>query len=112
MDKKLVKEFTTTTMAIAKIEQQISKSVAQFKEQLSSLREKEADLHTAIKEAMEKSSVTKFENDVLKITYIGPSVRNNVDVARLKEEKPDVYNSYIKQSTVKSSIRIKVKDII
>lgn len=112
MDKKLVKEYQETALAIADIEHKMSVAVVAHREQLDTLREREANMKLAIKEAMEKNVVMKFENDVLKITYIAPTVRNGVDVTRLKEEKPEIYSEFIKQTPVKSSIRIVIKEII
>lgn len=112
MDKKLVKEYQETALAIADVEHKMSMAVAQHRDQLDTLREREASMKQQIKEAMEKNVVTKFENDVLKITYVAPTVRNGVDVTRLKEEKPEIYSEFIKQTPVKSSIRIKIKETI
>lgn len=112
MDKKPVKDLTITMVAISKLNQKMSKAVAEFQDQMSELREKEANLHEAVKLSMEKHGVTNFENDILKISYVAPSTRNSIDVARLKEEKPEIAAKYMKQTSVKSSIRIKVKEII
>lgn len=112
MDKKLIKEISTVTLDIAAIEQEASKAVAHLKQRLDSLREAETDLKSKLLVAMEKSGTTKFENDVLKISYVASSTRNSIDVTRLKEEKPDVAAEYMKQSSVKPSVRIKIKETI
>lgn len=112
MDKKLITELTKTLSAKTKLEAQISNAIAEFQEEASTIREREAELNDAIKLGMEKAGIPKFENDIIRITYISPTVRNAIDVGRLKEELPEVATEYMKQSTVKSSIRIKVKETI
>lgn len=112
MDTKLVKELTDTVVKVNEVEQNISMAVAKFRDELRELHDKEKNLHEAVKASMEKYDVRKFENEVLKITYIAPTVRNSIDTARLKEEKPEIASEYMKQSQVKSSIRIKVKELI
>lgn len=112
MDKKLVKEYTDTTVAIQVVEHKMSLAVAGMRNELTTLKEREEQMRGLIKDSMEKNVITKFENDVLRITYIAPQTRNTIDVTRLKEEKPDIAKEYMKQSSVNSSIRIKVKEII
>lgn len=111
LDKKLVKEYEATTQAIAEVEREISQVIVSQRERLETLREQEAKMKLAIKEAMEKNVITKFENDVIKITYIAPTVRNGVDVTRLKTEEPEIYHQFLKQTPVNSSIRITIKEI-
>jgi hypothetical protein len=43
------------------------------------------------------------------ITYIEPTMRVSVDQKKLKQEYEEVYLECVKESSVKSSIRIKVK---
>lgn len=112
MDKKLITELTKTVLSKSKLEAKISQAIAGFQEEVATLREKEAELNEAIKLGMENSGIPKFENDILKITYIAPSVRNSVDVTKLKDQWPDVAEECMKQTTVKSSIGIKVKETI
>lgn len=110
MDKKLVKDFTDTELEIQQVQHEMTLATAEFIERLESLREQEDKMRADIMVAMEKNAVTKFENDVLRITYIAPSTRNSIDVARLKMDEPDLAAKYMKQSTIKASIRIKVKE--
>lgn len=47
-------------------------------------------------EAMEKYGVTKFDNDIMKITYFAPSTSTSIDSTRLKKEQPDIAKEYSK----------------
>lgn len=62
-----------------------------------------------LQEAMDKYGVKKFENDILKITYVEPTTRETIDSKKLKEELPAVAAKYTKISQVKGSVRIEVK---
>jgi len=65
-----------------------------------------------ILEEMENKGILKVSNEIvgLEVTYIAPSDRESFDSKRLREDNPDLYDEYVKISTVKSSIRIKLKD--
>jgi len=108
MDTKLVEKFNKTQSQIAKIEAQVLEATAALQKKLGTLREQDTALRAAIKEAMEDNNIKKFESDSLVITYVAPTVRKGLDTARLKAEAPDVYDEYLKESPVSSSIRIKV----
>ena len=58
---------------------------------------------------MDKYGVKKFENDILKITYVEPTTRETIDSKKLKAELPAVAAKYTKISQVKGSVRIEVK---
>ena len=65
-----------------------------------------------ILEEMENKGILKVSNEIvgLEVTYIAPSDRESFDSKKLREDNPDLYDEYVKISTVKSSIRIKLKD--
>lgn len=77
--------------------------------QAKSIKEKQDTLKVSILEAMEKYGLTKWDNEVMTISYIAPTTRSSIDSAKLKKELPDVAAKYTKTSNVKSSIRIKLK---
>jgi beta-phosphoglucomutase-like phosphatase (HAD superfamily) len=60
-------------------------------------------------QAMESGSAKKWEGKLMTITYCEPSMRQIVDVARLKKERPDIYDEYTKISETNPSIRITIK---
>lgn len=62
-----------------------------------------------LQEAMDKYGIKKFENDILKITYVEPTTRTSIDSVKLKKELPAVAEKYTKVSQVKGSVRIEVK---
>lgn len=67
------------------------------------------ELRAAIMTAMKNNGVSVFENERMRIAYVAPSVRSSVDTARLKKDMPDVYQSYLRESQIKESLRITLK---
>ena len=66
-------------------------------------------LKTGLLELMKANGVNKFENEFIRLTYKEPTTRTSIDSKKLKEEMPDVYENYKKESEVKESILIKIK---
>lgn len=65
------------------------------------------EVKNAMLHAMEENGIKGFENDLMKITYKAPSVRKSVDTKRLKDE--GLYDLYLKESPVKSSVVVSFK---
>jgi hypothetical protein len=54
--------------------------------------------------------VKSFKNDVIEVTYVGPSTRSTFDKKALEADHPELdLTKYNKTSAVKASVRIKVK---
>lgn len=71
--------------------------------------ERAQELRAAIMSAMKSNGVSSFENERIKISYVAPSVRLSVDTERLKKDMPEVYQSYLRESQIKESLRITLK---
>lgn len=110
MDNKLFSQLTTTQSEIAKVEAEIMKKTAALQKTLVSLKEKDTQVRSAIKEAMIKNNVKKFENDLMTITLVEESTRKTLDSKLLKEEAPGIYDKYVKETKVAASVRIKIKE--
>lgn len=110
MDKKVTEEFTQTQLAIRKVEQEMALQVKDFQDRLNGLKTRDNELRANIMAAMEKNDIKKFENEFLSITYIAATNRMGIDLAKLKEEKPEVYKEYLKTTPIKASIRLKIKE--
>ena len=88
----------TTTDLIIDIDRQ-EKAIKKAKE----------EVWNALKEEMEKKGVKKIESDDVVITYKESYDRESFDTKTFRKENEDLYDSYIKMTSVKSSIVIKVK---
>lgn len=62
-----------------------------------------------IYDKMMEHNVDKLEVGGLSITLKRPYTKTSIDSARLKEEKPEVYDKYTKTCTVKGNVTIKLK---
>ena len=61
-------------------------------------------------EAMEKYNIKSIATDTVSVTYKDAYDKETLDTKRLREEHPDIYDEYIKFTTYKPSITVKVKE--
>lgn len=76
--------------------------------QMKALKEQYDQFKSDLLTAMEQNGIVKFESDNVRINYIGESTRETFDSKQFKADFPDLYDEYIKMSTVKPSVRVKV----
>lgn len=106
---KLVLELEKNQRAIARLNKEIEQAMGAQIVKRDELEKQNSDMREAIKTAMEENGVTKFDGDLITITYVAPSVRNTFDSKKFKEERPKTYEKFLKTTKIKSSIRLKVK---
>lgn len=102
------KAETPTTTELRTVSQ---KELAIFKDILCRIKTLENSIEPikeAIKAEMEQRNILALDFGDVSISYIAPSKRKSFDSVRFKAEHSDLYAAYQKESTVKSSIRIKV----
>ena len=83
--------------------------IASFESAMKELKAKEDELKKAILAEMEQKNIVKIDGDKVAITYIAPTDRETLDSKSLRADLPEIYDTYVKMSKVKSSIRIKLK---
>ena len=83
--------------------------IAQILEIIDELESEKKTLQAQLLEGMELYGVKKIDNDQFTVTYIEPTTRVSIDQKKLKEKFEEVYLECVKESKVKSSIRIKLK---
>lgn len=88
---------------------EIINTIAQLTTAKKQIEEQEKTMKEKLLEAMEKYGVTKFDNEIIKVTYYAPSTSTTIDSTRLKKEQPDIAEKYSKTSNKKSYIKIEVK---
>ena len=84
-------------------------SIAQLTVAKKQIEDQEKDMKEKLLAAMEAYGITKFDNDLIKITYFAPTTTTTIDSTRLKSEKPEIAKEYSKTSNKKSYIKIEVK---
>lgn len=85
------------------------KKIAEICTQKKQLEAFEKEMKDSLKEGMEQFGITKFDSDILKITYIAEGVKKSIDSTKLKKELPDIAEQYTKTSKVSSYIKVEVK---
>ena len=103
--------YANNELELGKIEEKISFAIADLQNKQKELQNKNEEIKEQIKISMEENEVKKYENDYISITYIAPTTKTTVDSKLLKERYEEIYKECSKISNVKSSIRIKVKDL-
>ena len=92
---------------------ELTQETVEFIKSLEARKKAFDDKYKEIKEellkAMEQNGVYKFESDDLRINYIAETQREDFDKKQFKADMPQLYDEYIRYSTVKASVRIAVK---
>lgn len=83
--------------------------IADFETKIKELKKQEDELKAAILEEMKSKGLVKIETEELAISYVDSFDKEKFDNKKLKEDYPNLYDQYVSISTVKPSIRIKVK---
>lgn len=98
VDNEIALNLDNVTLAINRAETTLKKLKAQ--------QDKYKDI---IKDAMREQGIKSYEDDVIKITYVGAIEKTVVDSEKLKRTYPQVWEDVQKISKVKDSVRIKIK---
>ena len=88
---------------------EVQTKIVELERQAKAIKEAQDKLRKAILKEMEEKQIIKLESDEISITYIAETYKETFDSKALKAEDETTYNKYISISTVKPSIRIKVK---
>lgn len=80
-----------------------------FQKEAKEMEEKTKEIKEALRNAMEKYNVSKYENEFIKVTYKSASTRITVDSKKLKEDLPGIYEEYSKIVNVSSYVSIDIK---
>ena len=90
------------------VEKEIVKQIREFEKFKAEMDLKEKHLKQALKENFEKYGITSWATDGLSAKYKSATTRKSIDTKRLKEELPDIYEEYLKESNVSSSISLTI----
>lgn len=88
---------------------QVCKAIEALENEKKQLDAEFEILKNGLLELMKANGVKKFENDFIRLTYKEPTTRTSIDSKKLKEEMPDVFDKFKRESEVKESILIKIK---
>lgn len=83
--------------------------IAEFERMTKEIKTKEDELKKAILDEMQDIGLIKLETDELTISFVAGTERETLNTKALREELPDIYDTYVDIKPVKPSIRIKLK---
>ena len=86
--------------------EELMKDIKSKEEELNLLKEKVDKVKGILYDTMGKEGVKTVDRGKLKITYVAPSSRTSVDSKKLEKEEPEIYEKYVKTTTVAGSIKI------
>lgn len=78
-------------------------------EEKKELKRKEEAIREIILKEMEDKNILKLESDNISITYKAPTERETFRTKDFKNDLPDLYDTYVEFTPVKSSLLIKIK---
>ena len=78
-------------------------------EEEKELKEKKEKIREILLKEMEDKNILKLENEDISITYKAPTERETFRTKDFKKDLPDLYDTYVEFTPVKSSLVIKIK---
>lgn len=78
-------------------------------EEEKKVKEKKEKIREILLKEMEEKNILKLENEKISITYKEPTERETFRTAKFKKDLPDLYDTYVEFTPVKSSLLIKIK---
>lgn len=84
-------------------------TIVTIENEMKRLKELQDNYKEELLNAMEQNNIIKLETDELTITYVASTDRETFDSKAFKADHQDLYDEYVKMSSVKSSVRLKVK---
>ena len=86
-----------------------SAMLAEFERQAKEIEDKQKELKKRILDEMEANGILSIDTDDLTITYVAPYPKESFDSKAFRKNNPDLYDEYVKISTVSASVRMKLK---
>lgn len=88
----------------------IESQLAGLKKTQKELEERKAEISDELLNYFETVDTKPIETEDLKISYVKPSVRYSIDKEGLQEKYPQIAEEFTKETQVKASIRIKLRE--
>ena len=85
-------------------------AIASLTAHKKAIEEQEKGMKAALLAAMEQYGITKFESDVLNLTYVPPTVSHGIDTAKLKKKFPEAAADCAKDTPRAAYVKITLKD--
>ena len=102
-------ELITIEDGVAKALPEVITKLKEAELTIKLLKDMQKNYKEKLLQEMEDKGVIKIDTPELSITYVAPTTRSGLDIDRLKEEKPEIYEEYLQISDVASSVKITCK---
>lgn len=88
---------------------EIKRQLAELDERKKRLEGIEDELKPQIIEWLRNNNYKSWQDDEVTLTLKDSYIRRDFDKARFQKENPDAYNQYLKDTTVKETMSVKIK---
>ena len=104
-------ELITIENNVPVLDIEVASQIAQFERTLKEIKEKEEELRNCIKEEMQKKMIKTIVTPEMTITLKSSYDREDFKKADFKRDYPDLFDSYVKMTTIAESIQIKLSEV-
>lgn len=87
----------------------ITSELKMIDEEKKELKRKEDAIRETLLKEMEDKGIIKISDENISITYKAPTERETFRTEKFKKDLPDLYDTYVEFTPVKSSLVIKIK---
>ena len=87
----------------------VTSELKMIEEEKKELIKKERTIREKLLKEMEEKNILKLESENISITYKAPTERETFRTKDFKKDLPDLYDTYVEFTPVKSSLVIKIK---
>ena len=87
----------------------VASELKMIEEEKKELIKKERTIREKLLKEMEEKNILKLESENISITYKAPTERETFRTKDFKNDLPDLYDTYVEFTPVKSSLVIKIK---
>lgn len=87
----------------------ITSELKMIDEEKKELKRKEDAIRETLLKEMEDKGIIKISDENITITYKAPTEKETFRTAMFKKDLPDLYDTYVEFTPVKSSLLIKIK---
>jgi hypothetical protein len=92
-----------------KLRQTIADELILIDKEEKTLKEKKEKLRETLLKEMENKGVIKISDENISVTYKAPTEKETFRTKDFKKDLPDLYDTYVEFTPVKSSLLIKIK---
>ena len=104
MDNKLVKQLVGQV-----ITKQDIKMLEKFEALEAQVKIRKKEIEAQLLDVFKENGIKTYDTPTLRITYVEPATQNRLDTKALKEQCPDVYQTFLRETLINDYIKIKVK---